>query len=128
MIAHASLHVSDYARSKAFYIKVLATIGYENNMEVGEAAGFFDGRKTDLWVVKEPVVPTHIAFEAKSREEVEAFYQTALAAGAIDNGPPGYRREYWPGYYAAFVYDSDGHNIEAVWYDHDEAGTTVSNA
>ena len=58
MIAHTHLHVSDYARSQAFYIKILATLGYENNMEVGEAAGFFDGKNTDLWVLRESVVPT----------------------------------------------------------------------
>ena len=70
------------------------------------------------WIVRmDAIVPTHLAFEANSREEVEAFYQAALAAGATDNGGPGYR-DYWPGYYAAFVYDPDGHNIEAVWYDY----------
>ena len=60
----------------------------------------------------------HLAFEAKSKDEVHAFYQTALEAGGRDNGGPGYRKDYWPGYYAAFVYDLDGHNIEAVWYDY----------
>ncbi|MEJ0007737.1 MAG: VOC family protein [Steroidobacteraceae bacterium] len=57
-----------------------------------------------------------MAFAAKSREEVQAFHQAALKAGGKDNGGPGYR-DYSPGYYAAFVYDPDGHNIEAVWYD-----------
>ena len=118
MIAHTHLHVSDYAKSKSFYATVLATLGYENNMEVGEAAGFFDGKNTDFWVLHQPVVPTHVAFEAKSREEVDAFYKAALDAGATDNGAPGYREDYWPGYYAAFVIDPDGHNIEAVWYDY----------
>jgi len=122
LIAHTHLHVSDYARSKAFYAKVLATLGYSISMELDEAAGFFDGKNTDLWVVKDPVVPTHIAFEAKSREEVAAFYETALKEGATDNGGPGYRPQYWPGYYAAFVFDPDGHNIEAVWFDHSKAG------
>ena len=118
MIAHTTLHVSDYQKSKAFYIKALAPLGYINNMEDGEdAAGFHDGKNTDLWIVCDPVVPTHVAFEAKSRQEVEAFYEAALAAGATDNGGPGYR-DYWPGYYAAFVLDPDGHNIEAVWYDY----------
>jgi catechol 2,3-dioxygenase-like lactoylglutathione lyase family enzyme len=121
MIAHTALHVSDYARSKDFYIKVLQPLGYSNNMEYGEAAGFNDGKNTDFWISKESrVVPTHLAFEAKSREQVEAFHRTALAAGARDNGKPGYR-DYWPGYYAAFVHDPDGHNIEAVWYDYSKA-------
>jgi catechol 2,3-dioxygenase-like lactoylglutathione lyase family enzyme len=118
MIAHTTLHVSDYKKSKAFYVQALAPLGYTNNMEDGEAAGFNDGKNTDLWIMRvDPVVPTHLAFEANSRQEVEAFYKAALAAGATDNGGPGYR-DYWPGYYAAFVYDPDGHNIEAVWYDY----------
>ena len=119
MIAHTTLHVSDYQKSRAFYIQALAPLGYENNMQEGEAAGFYDGKNTDFWVVRDTVAPTHVAFEAGSREAVEAFYQAALAAGATDNGAPGYR-DYWPGYYAAFVFDPDGHNIEAVWYDYDK--------
>jgi catechol 2,3-dioxygenase-like lactoylglutathione lyase family enzyme len=118
MIAHTSLPVSDYGRSKTFYTKVLEPLGYSNNMEFGEAAGFNDGKNTDFWISHErTVVPMHIAFEAKSSAEVEAFHRAALAAGAKDNGKPGYR-EYWPGYFAAFAYDPDGHNIEAVWYDY----------
>lgn len=122
MIAHAQLHISDYQKSKAFYTKVLATLGYTNNMEAGQAAGFHDGKNTDLWVLKEDVVPTHLAFEARTKEEVHAFYQTALAEGATDNGGPGYREAYWPGYYAAFVLDPDGHNIEAAYWDYEKAG------
>jgi catechol 2,3-dioxygenase-like lactoylglutathione lyase family enzyme len=118
MIAHTTLPVSDYRKSKDFYIKVLQTLGYRNNMEYGESAGFNDGRNTDFWLSKEKtVVPSHVAFEAGSSEQVKAFHRAALEAGARDNGAPGYR-DYWPGYYAAFVYDPDGHNIEAVWYDY----------
>ena len=119
MIAHTSLTVSNYTKSKKFYSTALEPLGYQNNMEYGEAAGFNDGKNTDFWIAcNKAVVPTHVAFEAKSKKEVEAFYTAALDAGAKDNGGPGYRREYWPGYYAAFVYDPDGHNIEAVWYDY----------
>jgi predicted lactoylglutathione lyase len=118
MIAHTTLGVSDYVNSKAFYCKALAPLGYENNMEFGDAAGFNDGKNTDFWITKqETVVPTHVAFEAASREQVHSFYEAALQAGGRDNGGPGYR-DYWPGYYAAFVYDPDGSNIEAVWYDY----------
>ena len=118
MIAHTTLPVSDYAKSKAFYRKALEPLGYQSNMEFGEAAGFNDGKNTDFWITrKDGVEPTHLAFEARSREQVEAFHAAALAAGAKDNGAPGYR-DYWPGYYAAFVHDPDGHNIEAVWYDY----------
>ncbi|HEY7888172.1 MAG TPA: VOC family protein [Steroidobacteraceae bacterium] len=118
MIAHTTLPVSDYRKSKAFYKKALAPLGYRNNMEFGEAGGFNDGKNTDFWLArKDSVAPTHLAFEAAGRAQVDAFHAAALAAGAKDNGAPGYR-DYWTGYYAAFVYDHDGHNIEAVWYDY----------
>ena len=117
MIAHTTLAVKNYRKSKAFYLKALKPLGYRNNMNFGESAGFNDGKNTDLWITRErTVVPTHLAFEAKSSAQVKAFYKAALAAGGKDNGKPGYR-DYSPGYYAAFVYDPDGHNIEAVWYD-----------
>ncbi len=119
MIAHITLLVSDYKKSKEFYIATLSAIGYTNNMEDGEAAGFNDGKNTDFWIAKnEKVVPGHVAFEVKNKEEVGAFYNAAIAAGGKDNGAPGYRTQYWPGYYAAFVHDPDGHNIEAVWFDY----------
>jgi catechol 2,3-dioxygenase-like lactoylglutathione lyase family enzyme len=117
MIAHTSLAVSHYPKAKAFYLKALAPLGYTNNMEYGESAGFNDGKNTDLWITSEKsVVPMHVAFQASSRQQVQAFYKAALAAGGKDNGGPGYR-DYSPGYYAAFVLDPDGNNIEAVWYD-----------
>jgi len=121
MIAHTTLAVSDYRRSRTFYTQVLEPLGYRNNMEFGEYGGFNDGRNTDFWIRTErTVVPTHLAFEAQSSAQVRAFHKAALAAGARDNGRPGYR-SYWPGYYAAFVHDPDGHNIEAVWYDYERA-------
>lgn len=121
MIAHTTLLVSDYQAAKDFYTNVLATLGYTQNMESGESAGFNDGENTDFWIAtnEKGVVPSHVAFTAKSKEEVDTFYEAALAAGAKDNGGPGYRKEYWPGYYAAFVYDLDDHNIEVVFFDYD---------
>ena len=120
MIAHTSLPVSDYQKAKEFYIKILAPLGYANNMEYGEAAGFIEGGHTSFWIGTNPkgVIPLHVAFEAKNKEQVDEFYKVALESGATDNGAPGYRTEYWPGYYAAFVHDADGHNIEVVWYDY----------
>ncbi len=121
MIAHTSLLVSDYSKSKEFYTKLLATLGYTQNMEYGEAAGFNDGKNTDFWIFHDTaraVVAGHVAFEAKNKEEVDAFYKEALAQGALDNGAPGYRTDYWPGYYAAFIHDQNGHNIEVVFYDY----------
>jgi catechol 2,3-dioxygenase-like lactoylglutathione lyase family enzyme len=124
MIAHTSLAVSNYPRSKSFFSQVLAPLGYRANMEFDDAAGFNDGENTDFWISKKrTVIPTHVAFEASSREQVEAFYKAAIEAGARDNGAPGYR-DYWPGYYAAFVLDPDGNNVEAVWYDYSKADKT----
>lgn len=121
MIAHTSLIVSDYQKSKTFYSKALAPLGYSQKMEYGEAAGFNDGKNTDFWITaeKKPVA-LHLAFEARDREQVQSFHQAALAAGGKDNGKPDYR-DYSPGYYAAFVLDPDGNNIEAVWYDDSKA-------
>ena len=117
MIAHTSLLVRDYPKSKAFYTQVLATLGYRNNMDYDDAAGFNDGENTDFWISQnDGAVPVHLAFQARDRKQVEAFHDAALKAGARDNGAPGYR-DYSPGYYAAFVLDPSGHNIEAVWYD-----------
>jgi catechol 2,3-dioxygenase-like lactoylglutathione lyase family enzyme len=121
MIAHTGLMVRDFAAARRFYERALAPLGYTAKMEHGESAGFNDGKNTDFWIGRGEVHPMHVAFEAKSKDEVEAFYRAALAAGGRDNGGPGYRRDYWPGYYAAFIHDPDGHNIEAVWYDYDVA-------
>ena len=123
MIAHTSLTVSDFKAANRFYERALAPLGYTAKMQHSAATGFNDGKNTDFWIGQSKrVEPTHLAFEAKSKAEVEAFHREALAAGGRDNGGPGYRRDYWPGYYAAFVYDPDGHNIEAVWYDYGAEG------
>jgi catechol 2,3-dioxygenase-like lactoylglutathione lyase family enzyme len=121
MIAHTSVPVSNYSVAKSFYRDVLSTLGYQNNMEYGHSAGFNDGKNTDFWISEEKtVVPLHVAFQARGRKQVEAFHKAALAAGGKDNGAPGYR-DYSPGYFAAFVRDPDGHNIEAVWFDSKKA-------
>lgn len=122
MIAHTSLLVGDYKKAKDFYTKALAPLGYKQTMEYGEAAGFNDQKSTntDFWigVNEKGVIPQHVAFEARSKKEVDEFYEAALKAGGTDNGAPGYRTDYWPGYYAAFVRDADGNNVEAVFYDY----------
>jgi catechol 2,3-dioxygenase-like lactoylglutathione lyase family enzyme len=125
MIAHTGLTVRDFTAAKRFYERALAPLGYTARMEHGQSAGFNDGKNTDFWIGQGEVYPMHVAFEAKSKDEVEAFYRSALAAGGRDNGGPGYRRDYWPGYYAAFIHDPDGHNIEAVWYDYDAENPSI---
>ncbi len=125
MIDHYTLLVRDYAKSKAFYLEALAPIGYEQVMELTRnevpslsceaTVGIGPEGKPVLWLVQsDSVGPTHIAFRAPTREAVDAFYAAAIKAGASDNGGPGERPHYHPGYYGAFVIDPDGYNIEAV--------------
>ena len=117
MIEHISLPVRSYAASRAFYTRVLAPLGYTLHMEFPDAGGFMEGEHTSFWIVEgEPTASIHVAFRAESREAVRAFYEVALAAGATDNGAPGLRPNYSADYYAAFVLDLDGHNIEAVCF------------
>jgi catechol 2,3-dioxygenase-like lactoylglutathione lyase family enzyme len=123
MIDHMSLPVSDYARAKAFYVNALAPLGYGIAMEVapepsgGESyVGFGNDGKPYFWLAPNdgPQSRIHVAFVAKDRAAVDAFYPAALAAGGKDNGAPGLRAHYHPNYYGAFVLDPDGHNVEAV--------------
>jgi catechol 2,3-dioxygenase-like lactoylglutathione lyase family enzyme len=122
MLDHVGFPVSDYERSKAFYLQALAPLGYVLIMEVGQteihsrAAGFGAGGKPDFWIGGEGGLARalHVAIIAKDRATVDAFHRAALAAGGKDNGGPGLRPHYHPNYYGAFVRDPDGHNIEAV--------------
>jgi catechol 2,3-dioxygenase-like lactoylglutathione lyase family enzyme len=122
VLDHVGFPVSDYARSRAFYERALAPLGYVLVMEVRQdehdalAAGFGASGKPDFWIGGEGGLnkPVHIAITAKDRAAVDAFYRAAIAAGGRDNGAPGLRPHYHPNYYGAFVLDPDGHNIEAV--------------
>ncbi|MDN3544684.1 MAG: VOC family protein [Roseateles asaccharophilus] len=126
MIDHTGLVVSDFERSKRFYVTALAPIGYAMLAEFPasvtghtDVAGFGEPPKPDFWISRgtpnQP--PIHIAFRVGSRALVEAFYQAAMTAGGRDNGAPGLRPHYHPHYYGAFVLDPDGHNIEAVCHE-----------
>lgn len=124
MIDHIGASVSDYARSKAFYEKVLASLGALPIMEVtpemtgdgSSHAGFGRDGKPSFWISPgaTPISRSHVAFMAETRAHVDAFHRAAIAAGGRDNGAPGLRPHYHPHYYGAFVLDPDGHNIEAV--------------
>jgi catechol 2,3-dioxygenase-like lactoylglutathione lyase family enzyme len=122
MLDHTGFPVTNYARSKVFYEKALAPLGYVLIMEVAEndndsrAAGFGADGKPDLWIGGEGGLnrPIHVAIATRDRASVDAFYHAAIAAGGKDNGAPGLRPHYHANYYAAFVLDPDGHNIEAV--------------
>ena len=117
MLDHAGINVSDYERSKAFYARALAPLGYELLMEpVAGTGGFGRDQKPDFWISgsREPTTTNvHIAIAAPDRETVDAFHAAALDAGGTDNGGPGVREIYHPNYYGAFVLDPDGNNIEA---------------
>ena len=125
-IDHFGFGVSDYARAKAFYVDALAPLGLTLVMEVGPeqtsggvwACGFGKGGKPEFWIGSDgkTTPPAHVAFVAASRAAVRAFHEAALRAGARDNGAPGLRAQYHANYYGAFVFDPDGHNIEAVYH------------
>lgn len=120
MIAHTSVGVKDYSSAKEFYAKLLAPLGYVIGMDVPEykAAGFKQGDKQDFWIGEtEGASGVHVAFLAQSKDEVDSFHAAGITAGGIDNGAPGYRKHYSAGYYASFIKDADGSNIEAVWFD-----------
>lgn len=116
MIDHIGIDVSDYQRSRQFYTAALAPLGYAIVMEFGDGAGLGVADKPDLWISQGAALKPsiHVAFQCAKREQVDQFYAAALKAGGKDNGPPGIRKDYSPTYYAAYVYDPDGHNIEAV--------------
>lgn len=121
MIDHAGVHVSDITKAKDFYSKALAPIGYTMIAEFPEykVAGYGEGGKADFWISADEGVEdeNHVAFAAKDKAAVDGFHKAGVAAGGSDNGAPGYRKDYSPGYYAAFVKDPDGHNIEVVFHD-----------
>jgi catechol 2,3-dioxygenase-like lactoylglutathione lyase family enzyme len=109
LIDHLHLVVSSLEASKAFYGAVLQSLG---RGLTGEGEGYFFA--DELFVTPgDNLSHIHFAFQTKSRDDVHRFYEAALAAGGTDNGAPG-ERHYHPGYYAAFVLDPDGNNIEAV--------------
>ena len=116
MIDHVSVRVSDFGRLVAFYRDALAPIGYQVLMEYPGAVGLGADGKPDLWLMQteQQLNPTHVALSSASRGPIDAFHAAGLAAGGTDNGPPGLREDYHPTYYAAFVRDPEGNNIEVV--------------
>ncbi|WP_394835231.1 VOC family protein [Pendulispora rubella] len=123
MIDHVGLKVTDFAKAKAFYTKILAPLGYVPVKEVTAemtggtyaGVGFGPAGKPEFWIGTGGASgPIHVAFLAPNRAAVEAFYAAGIAAGGKDHGPPGVRAHYHPNYFGAFVLDADGNNIEAV--------------
>ncbi|KQO12353.1 glyoxalase [Acidovorax sp. Leaf76] len=125
MIDHTGITVSELGRSRQFYESVLSTLGYGVRLALEDAVGFGarelqpgDDPGGDFWIsAGPPFTPrSHIAFRAHSEAQVVAFHQAALFAGGSDNGAPGLRPQYHARYFAAFVLDPDGYNIEAVFH------------
>lgn len=121
MFDHIGFPVIDFARSKAFYERALAPLGVRivttvNLSDDGDGYAGFGVDRPSFWIgTGKPLEGRlHVAFAAKTRADVQAFYEAAIAAGGTDNGAPGLRPHYHENYYAAFVLDPDGHNIEAV--------------
>jgi len=121
MLDHIGLAVTDLAKSRAFYEAALAPLGItvleviDENEAGGTAVMMGDSEPFFVFADNEqPGEGTHVAFRAASRAQVDGFYAAAMAAGGKDNGAPGLRAQYHPNYYAAFVFDPDGINVEAV--------------
>ena len=124
MIDHIWLPVRDYEKSKDFYTVVLSTLDYHLSVNRPDErrAGFGvinqEGHR-DFWIIEDDKEARGsrycIAFRARNADQVNAFHRYGLAAGGTDNGKPGYRLHYHSGYYAAFILDPDGYNIEAVY-------------
>jgi catechol 2,3-dioxygenase-like lactoylglutathione lyase family enzyme len=121
VIDHMTIGVSDLGVSRRFYLAALAPLGFvEHGSWSDEARDVaFGPEDLDDFAISThyPATGGHVAFAADSREQVDAFHDAALAAGATDNGRPGVRPEYSAGYYGAFVLDPDGYNIEAVYHE-----------
>ncbi|PWL19633.1 glyoxalase/bleomycin resistance/extradiol dioxygenase family protein [Falsochrobactrum shanghaiense] len=118
MLDHIGFNISTMSRSRAFYDAALAPLGITQIMEFRGWVGYGRNGKPEFWIGKQKDARLegvlHVAFSAGTRSEVDRFHEAALAAGGRDNGKPGLREQYHPDYYAAFVIDPDGHNIEAV--------------
>jgi catechol 2,3-dioxygenase-like lactoylglutathione lyase family enzyme len=114
---HVGVPVRDLARSRAFYEGALQPFGVRV-VESALGPGFETDAFGDFWIREEKPAagPVHIAFAAPDRETVDAFHAAAVEAGGVDNGRPGLRPHYHSGYYAAYVLDPDGNNVEAVFH------------
>ena len=122
MFDHVKFGVSDYAASKAFFLKALEPLGVTVIAEGPPAYGVElcqPGGESSLclYQTEDKPAPLHLAFMAENRQQVEAFYRAALKAGGKDNGAPALCPEYRANYYAAFVIGPDGHNIEVVYHE-----------
>jgi catechol 2,3-dioxygenase-like lactoylglutathione lyase family enzyme len=125
MFKHISLGVSDLVSAIKFYDKVLATLEYSRLFGSEEEEFMAYGPSESFFIICTPLEPeresirggngSHICFSAPTKSSVDNFYERAMENGAECGGKPGIRKEYSPSYYAAYIYDLDGHKIEAVF-------------
>jgi catechol 2,3-dioxygenase-like lactoylglutathione lyase family enzyme len=125
VIDHLWIRVADVATSRRFYETIAPSAGFRLGHSSPELTQFVGSSGSFSVVRGTPAVHVHMAFPADTDAAVDAFHATAVAAGYRDNGAPGERPVYHPGYYAAFVLDPDGHNVEVVNHhrDSEPAGT-----
>jgi catechol 2,3-dioxygenase-like lactoylglutathione lyase family enzyme len=116
-IDHLWLRTRDVAAAKSFYETVAPVVGITLRRDAPEWVLFSDGRGSFSFVEGTPTEHVHLAFGVPDFDAVVRFHEAALAAGYRDNGAPGERPQYHPGYYGSFVLDADGHNVEAVFHD-----------
>lgn len=117
MFDHIGLQVKDVATSAKFYQAALAGLGHVLSSQDENGAGLGPKGAPAFWLYQSPKAKggSHIAFAAASRTSVDRFHKDGLKAGGTDNGKPGLRSGYSPTYYAAFLIDPDGNNVEAVY-------------
>ena len=119
MLDHISIGVRDLAQSRRFYDAALGPLGYRC-LQAADGYLGYGAKAVQLWIYParrpvpaDPESGLHFCFTAPTRAAVDCFHAGALAQGGNDNGPPGVRQDYGPGYYAAFVIDPDGYRLEA---------------
>ena len=120
MFDHITVTVGDFPKARSFYEVALASLGMKKLAGDEKTYCGFGVKKPSFWIAApespQPVsTSVHVAFVGEGKSQVDAFYRATIAAGAKDNGAPGYHPEYGDGYYAAFVFDLDGNNIETVY-------------
>ena len=118
VLDHITVNVRDLKAARAFYQEALGAIGMKINLDFPSAFGMGSKNENIFWLARDPDASGdgHYALRVQHREEVDAFHAAALGAGGKDHGKPGLRPDYGPSYYAAFVKDREGNNIEVVCY------------
>lgn len=127
MFDHVTIRVADRSRSEPFFLAVLETLGVDQSYSTHAFAEWRDFSLAEASDERPVTRNVHIGFTAPSREQVDAFWKAGLAAGGVDDGPPGERPEYLDGYYGAFLRDPDGNSVEAVHHPEQDHRAAISH-